>query len=179
MIKTGQVLDKQFEISIDSSTIQKRINEIAEQINQKYANQEVFFIGILNGSFMFFSDLLKKINVDCQISFLKVASYQGTSTTGSVKKLIGLTDDISNKNIIIVEDIIDTGITMESILQQIYEHQPKVVEIATLLYKPNAFEKNYKLHYIGFEIPNDFVVGYGLDYNGLGRNLDAIYKLKS
>lgn len=179
MMKTVQVLDKLFEISIDSSTIQERIKELAEQINQKYANQEVYFIGILNGSFMFFSDLLKKITIDCQISFLKVSSYEGTSTTGKVKKLIGLTDDISDKNIIIIEDIIDTGITMESILDQIYEHKPKIVEIATLLYKPNAFEKDYKLHYIGFEIPNDFVVGYGLDYNGLGRNLDAIYKLKS
>lgn len=179
MMKTVQVLDKQFEISIDSSTIQKRVKQLAEQINQKYSNQEVFFIGILNGSFMFFSDLLKNISIDCQISFLKVASYQGTSTTGKVKKLIGLTDDISAKNIIIVEDIIDTGITMESILQQISQYQPKNVEIATLLYKPNAFEKDYKLHYIGFEIPNDFVVGYGLDYNGLGRNLDAIYKLKN
>ncbi|MBN2892045.1 MAG: hypoxanthine phosphoribosyltransferase [Bacteroidales bacterium] len=176
-MKTVQVLDKKFYLSISHEQIQVAITKVAEQMNEDLKNEDVIFLGILNGAFLFAADLFKQINFDTQISFLKVASYSGTSTSGTVKRLIGLNEDIENKTVVVLEDIIDSGITMEYLLKQLKGYDPKEIKIATLLFKPEAFVKDYNIDYIGMEIPNDFIVGYGLDYDGYGRNLKDIYTL--
>lgn len=177
MHKTVQVLDKTFEIFIDSSEIQKVVSEMASEINNDLQGKDVIFLGILNGSFMFASDLYKKINIPSQISFLKLASYQGTSTSGNVKRLIGINEDILGKTVVVIEDIVDSGITMENITKQLIGYEPAEIRLATLLFKPSAMQSKLKLDYVGIEIPNDFIIGYGLDYNGYGRNLTDIYKI--
>ncbi len=176
-MKTVKILDKEFYLSISRNEIQQAITNVAKQMNSDLANEDVVFIGILNGSFLFAADLYKQIEFLSKISFLKVASYEGTNTTGKVKKLIGLNEDLENKTVVVLEDIIDSGITLEAIQAQLQEYKPKQVLLATLLFKPKAFQKNYKIHYVGKEIPNEFIVGYGLDYDGFGRNLPDIYSL--
>jgi hypoxanthine phosphoribosyltransferase len=131
-------------------------------------------MGILNGSFMFASDLYKEITIDSQITFLKLASYQGTGSTGTVKRLIGINEDIKDKTVVVIEDIVDTGNTLESIIKQLKGYEPKEIIFVTLLFKPDAYKKDFKIDYFAFEIPNDFIVGYGLDYNGYGRNIKDI-----
>jgi adenylate kinase len=170
-----KLLDKEFELTIPSKRIQDAVQDIADEINAQLFNKDVIFIGILNGAFMFASDLFKRIEFNATISFIKFASYEGTQSTGDVKKLIGLNEELKGKTVVILEDIIDSGITMEKIVDQIKELNPDEIRIAALLMKPDAFMRKYKVNYIGIEIPNDFIVGYGLDYNGLGRNLTAIY----
>ncbi len=172
-----KVLDKEFEISISSEKIQQRIQELAKTISDDLVDLDPLFIAILNGSFMFASDLFKKITIDAQVTFLKLASYQGTTTTGSVKQLIGLNQEIKDQNIVILEDIVDTGITLDTIMRQLSGYQPASVRVATLLYKPDACKANISLDYIGFSIPNEFIIGYGLDYNGYGRKYEDIYTL--
>lgn len=172
-----RVLDKEFVISIPSEKIQKRISELARELSEDFKGKQPVFLGILNGSFMFASDLFKQISIDAQVTFLKLASYQGTTTTGSVKQLIGLNQDIKGQHIIILEDIVDTGITLENIIRQLAGYEPASVTVVTLLFKPDSCQKEVKLDYIGFSIPNDFIVGYGLDYNGFGRNFEDIYVL--
>ena len=174
-MKKIKVLDKEFEISIPSEKIQARIAELAGQLSRDLGDKNPVFIGILNGSFMFASDLFKKIDFDAQVTFLKLASYQGTTTTGSVKQLIGLNQDIRNQHVVILEDIVDTGITLENIIRQLDGFQPASIRIVTLLFKPESFKKQIKLDYVGFSIPNDFIVGYGLDYDGYGRRYEDIY----
>ncbi|MEA3451306.1 MAG: hypoxanthine phosphoribosyltransferase, partial [Bacteroidota bacterium] len=139
--------------------------------------KDVIFLGILNGAFLFAADLFRQIDIDCQITFLKIASYQGTTSSGSVKRLIGINEDIENKTVIILEDIIDSGITVDYILKQLRGYEPKEILIATLLFKPEAYQKDFDIDYVAIDIPNDFIVGYGLDYNGFGRNLKDIYTL--
>ncbi len=173
-----QLQDKAFKIYLTENEINKRISELAEQINKTYQGKEIVFVGILNGCFMFASDLFKQLEIDCRISFLKLASYQGTQSTGKIRQLIGLNEDIKGKTVIILEDIIDTGITMEHIISQLKAHNPSEVKIATLLFKPDAFQKDFSIDYTGFDIPDKFIVGYGLDYNGLGRNLRHIYQIR-
>lgn len=174
-----QIVDKSFETFLSSEKIQEEIQSVANRINLDYAGKEVVFIAVLNGSFMFASDLFKRITLDCEISFVKVSSYKGTTaSSGRVDELIGLNTNIEGKNVIILEDIVDTGITIDKIFTLLRAHQPTSVQIATLLYKPDAFKGKNAPHYVGFLIPNFFVVGFGLDYNEKGRNLDAIYKLK-
>lgn len=172
-----QVLDKKFKKSIPSEQIQEAIKNLADRLNNDLKDKDVIFIGILNGAFMFSSDLFKNINFDCQITFLKVASYQGTSSSGNVKRLIGINENIENKTVVILEDIIDSGITMQSIIKQLKGYEPAEIKIATLLFKPEAFKEDFAIDYIALEIPNDFIVGYGLDYNGFGRNYADIYTL--
>jgi len=150
---------------------------IATEINRDYNGSSPVFVAVLNGSFMFAADLLKLIKLPCSISFTKLSSYQGTESTEKVQTLIGINEDITAKKIIILEDIIDTGITLNSFMNSLKKHQPAEIKIATLLFKPDAFKKDFKIDYIGMHIPNDFIVGYGLDYNGFGRNLPDIYKL--
>jgi hypoxanthine phosphoribosyltransferase len=171
--------DKTFELSIPYAKILEAIEAIAQKINIDFAGKEPLFLVILNGSFMFSADLMKKISVDCQVSFVKLASYAGTQTTHTVKKLIGLNEEIKGRSVIILEDIIDTGITMENLLEEIGFFKPDSISIATLLFKPKAMTKDIAIDYVGIEIPNDFIVGYGLDYDGLGRNLKDIYKIVS
>jgi len=169
--------NKEFEISIPSVKIQSRVQQIADAMNNELAGKDVMFIGILNGSFMFASDVFRRMKFDCRITFLKLASYEGTSSSGHVKQLIGLNDNLKGKTIVILEDIIDTGITMESIIKQLMGFDPAEIKVATFLFKPSAFKKEFKIDYIGFDIPNDFIVGYGLDYDGLGRNYEDIYSI--
>ncbi|MEJ6777469.1 MAG: hypoxanthine phosphoribosyltransferase [Crocinitomicaceae bacterium] len=173
-----QVLDKSFEEFITRDEIQTEVESLAEQINNDFIGKEVVFIAVLNGSFMFASDLMKSISIESEISFIKMSSYSGTSTTGTVNKLIGLNNDLTGKSVIIVEDIIDTGITIDEIMALLTMEGAKEVKVCSLLYKPTAFKGTYKPDYIGFSISNAFVVGYGLDYNEKGRNLDSIFKIK-
>ncbi len=175
LMQRVKILDKEFEISIKSSEIQERIKMMADRINADLKGEDVIFMGILNGAFMFASDLFKRITFDCQITFLKVASYQGTMTSGNVKRLIGINEDIKGKTVVILEDIVDTGFTLDNIIRQLIGYEPSTIKIATFLFKPDAFQKNIPIDYIGMEIPNDFIIGYGLDYNGFGRNLEDIY----
>ncbi|MBL7890388.1 MAG: hypoxanthine phosphoribosyltransferase [Bacteroidia bacterium] len=169
--------DKTFRVHIPASDINKAVGEVAHRINLELKDKKPLFLAVLNGSFMFASDLLKKITIDCEISFVKVSSYHGTSTTGSVKSLIGLNEDIKGRTIVIIEDIVDTGLTMEKVLKELEAMEPSEVRICTLLYKPEAFRKKFDLDYVAIVVPNDFLVGYGLDYDGLGRNLPDIYVL--
>ncbi len=170
-----KLLDREFELSIPFKDIDKAIANIAEQMNKELADTNPLMICILNGSFMFAADLMKKINFPCQISFVKLSSYEGTGTTGKVKELIGLTEDIENRTIVVLEDIIDTGITITKIKKQLLGYEPKDLKIASLLFKPEACKTDIEVDYLGLEIPNDFIVGYGLDYDGYGRNLPDIY----
>lgn len=172
-----KVYDKYFEIFINEMEIEQRIKLMAEKMNKDLAGKNPLFLGILNGSFMFASDLFKNLEIDCNISFLKLASYQGTSSSGNIKQLIGLNEDLSGRTVVIIEDIIDTGITMENIVKQLKGFEPERILISSLLYKSNAYNNCYPVDYFCFDIPNDFIVGYGLDYNGYGRNLRHIYKI--
>lgn len=172
-----QVHDKEFELLLEEDTIAKRIRLMAIQLNVDYENREPLFIAVLNGSFLFMADLMKEINLPCETEFIKVSSYHGTSSGGSVKDMMGMPTNIKGRDIIIVEDIIDTGLTMQYILAEIYKLEPASVTVCSLLFKPEALKVELpELTYVGFEIPNEFVVGYGLDYDGLGRNLNHIYR---
>lgn len=171
--------DKDFEVFLNQEEIQKRMKELGALISKDFYGRELVVIGVLNGSFIVMADLCRYIQgVTLYTSFLKISSYQGTQSTGKVKEVIGLQEKLKGKNILIVEDIVDTGVSMNYLLERLKQENPSSVSIATLLHKPEAFRFNYPLHYVGFEIPNKFVVGYGLDYDGLGRELPEIYQLK-
>lgn len=172
-----KVLDLTFETSIPEDKVQTEVKRIAEEMNRDLADKNPIFLGILNGAFMFASDLFKQITIPCQITFLKLASYEGTKTSGTVKQLIGINQDLKDRTVVVLEDIVDTGITLETIVRQLNGYEPKEILVATMLYKPEALTREVKLDYVGFEIPNEFVLGYGLDYNGYGRNLPEIYTL--
>ncbi|MBN2669503.1 MAG: hypoxanthine phosphoribosyltransferase [Bacteroidales bacterium] len=176
-MKTVQVLDKSFSIYLSEEKILEQVKRVADEINRDLEGQDPIFMGILNGSFMFASDLYKDIVVDSQITFLKLASYEGTSSTGKIKRLIGINEDIKDKTVVVIEDIVDTGHTLENIIKQLNGYEPKSIKIVTLLFKPGAYQKDYPIDYTCFEIPNDFILGYGLDYDGYGRNLRDIYKI--
>lgn len=173
-----KVHDKEFETYISYQSILERTKEIAARINEDYAGTNPLFIGVLNGVFMFAADLMKGINLTSEISFIKLSSYQDTETTGNIRELIGLRENIKDLDIIVIEDIIDTGETISYVVKVLESLGPRSVEIATLLLKPEVFSKNIPLKYVGFKIPHKFVIGYGLDYNGLGRNLKDIYQIK-
>jgi len=172
-----QILDKSFKPYLTQSNLEEAIERIANQINQDYSDKNPLFIAILNGSFIFASDLFKKINIPAEISFIKLASYQGTKSTGNVITAIGLETDLYDRNVIVVEDIIDTGKTLSAFLPQLEHQQPKSLKLCALLHKKEATQYPVTIDYLGFEIPNLFVVGYGLDYNGYGRNLDQIMQI--
>jgi len=172
-----QILDKSFKPYLTQNNIDEAIERIANQINQDYSDKNPLFIAILNGSFIFAADLFKKINVPAEISFIKLASYQGTKSTGNVITAIGLETDLYDRNVIVLEDIIDTGKTLSAFLPQLEHQQPKTLKVCTLLHKKEATQYPVTIDYLGFEIPDLFVVGYGLDYNGYGRNLDQIMQI--
>ncbi len=177
-MKQVKIHDKEFKLFISHEKIQAVVEEMAEKMNRDLVGKEPLFLCILNGSFMFAAELFKRIDmVEAEISFVKLASYEGDKTTGSVKQLIGLNENIEGRTVIILEDIVDTGITISNIQEQLEGLNPKEVHVATLLLKPDALQKEVELKYIGMEIPNDFIVGYGLDYDGLGRNLIDIYSV--
>ena len=173
-----QIKDKNFVPFIEAERLQNRIKELAQQLNKDYEGKNPLLIGVLNGSFMFIGDLFKSIDIACEVTFIRVASYQSTESTGQVKQILGLKEDIKNRHVVIVEDIVDTGMTMQEVLGQLASNKPASIKILTLLYKPEALKVPLKVHYVGFEIETKFVVGYGLDYDGYGRNLDAIYVLE-
>ena len=177
MKPTIQIHDKHFEVFIEKSIIEKRIIELASKINQDYYGRCPIFLAILNGSFMFAAELMKSIEVSCEITFLRVSSYQATESTGRVHQILGLLENIENRDVIVVEDIVDTGLTMVEIKQQLLVQNPASLSIITLFQKPEALKQPIDIQYIGFEIENKFVLGYGLDYDGLGRNLSDLYVL--
>ena len=174
-----QVLDKSFEVFITAEEIKSEVKSLAEKINADYQGKDVVFLSVLNGAFMFASDLMKEISIECEITFVKMSSYSGTESRGEVDELIGLSNDLTDKHVVIVEDIVDTGITIDKIISLLESESPASVKVCTLLYKPDAFRGVKRPDYIGFSIPNAFVVGYGLDYMEKGRNLDAIYQIRS
>ena len=172
-----QVHDKQFEPYISAGQIDEQINKLGSQINKDYAGKVPLFIAILNGSFIFAADLFKTITIEAEISFIKLASYKGTKSTGNVITSIGLDEPLKNRHVVIVEDIVDTGKTLHQFLPQLINQQPASLKIAALLHKPEALQFPITVDYLGFKVPNKFLLGYGLDYDGLGRNLKEIYQL--
>lgn len=172
-----KVHDKTFDIYLSDAVIQQRVKELAAAINKDYEGRRPLFIAILNGSFMFASDLFKQLTIEAELCFIKLASYKGLKSSGNVVTSIGLEDDLFGKEVIIVEDIVDTGKTLHNFLPKLQHQQPKSLKIAALLHKKEATAYTLQLDYVGFEIPDKFVVGYGLDYDGLGRNLREIYQL--
>ncbi|MFL0354040.1 adenylate kinase [Xanthomarina sp. GH4-25] len=171
--------DLQFKPFISEEEIQSTVQRLANEIASELKDEVPVFIGILNGSFMFVSDFVKKYPKPCEVTFIKLASYEGVKSTEDIQRLIGLTQDLSGRTVVILEDIIDSGNTLEEVHRIFKNENVKQLIIATLFYKPAAYKKDYKLHYIGIEIPNKFIVGYGLDYNGLGRDLPSVYQLKT
>lgn len=172
---TIQIKDKQFTTFIPEEKILTEVARVADEINRDLSGSDPLFVSVLNGSFMFTADLMKRLTIPCEISFVKLASYEGTSTTGRVKELVGLNDDISGRTVVIVEDIVDTGLTMQRLLETLRAKNPKDIRIATLLVKPDKLQVDLKIDYVAMNIPNDFIVGYGLDYDGYGRNFRDIY----
>jgi hypoxanthine phosphoribosyltransferase len=171
------ILDKTFVPFISRQSIENRVLELSATISDDYEGRCPLFLVVLNGAFIFAGDLLKNIPLTCEITFIRLSSYSQTESTGKVREIIGLDNNIEDRDVIIIEDIVDTGLTIKQLLNQIENKKPKSVEIATLLHKPEALKTPVTMRYIGFEIENKFVVGYGLDYDGIGRNLDSIYVL--
>lgn len=172
---TIRIKDKEFAISIPAAEIQKEVERVAGEINRDLKNENPIFLSVLNGSFMFTADLMRYIDIPSQISFIKLASYEGTSSTGVIKEVMGLSEDITDRTVVIVEDIVDTGFTMQRLLETLGTRRPKQIRIATLLVKPDKLKVELDIDYVAMRIPNDFIVGYGLDYDGYGRNYPDIY----
>lgn len=177
-MKSVKVRDKEFELFIPESEIIEAIEKVAGQINKDLEGKAPLFVCVLNGSFMFAAELMKRITIPCEISFVRMASYQGVKSTGKIKEIYGLEEDIKGRTVVILEDIVDTGHTMSLVIDQLNCEEPEELRIATLLFKPAALKNKVKLDYVALEIPNDFIVGFGLDYDGYGRNLPHIYKIK-
>lgn len=172
-----QVKDKSFEISIPEAKLQTEIRRVAREIDRDLSGQEPLFLPVLNGSFIFAADLLREITLPCEVSFIKLASYEGTNSTGQIREVIGLTKDITGRHVVIVEDIIDSGLTMAHMIETLQHQNPASIRVCSLLVKPAALKVKVPIDYCCMEIPNDFIVGYGLDYDGFGRNTRDIYTL--
>ncbi len=177
MHNTIRVWDQEFEPYILENDIQERVRSIGAQINLEYEGRWPLFIAVLNGAFMFASDLFKQVAIQCEISFVKISSYDGLQSSGELNQLIGLKEDLSGRDLIIVEDIVDSGKTMQGIIHHLRERGPASIKIASLLFKPEALKVPLHLDFVGFRVPDEFLLGYGLDYNGRGRNLRDIYKI--
>jgi len=175
LMNTIQILDKKFTLSIPDTEIQEAVRKVAEEMNRDLADKNPLFICVLNGAFMFAGDLMKIVDVPCEITFIKLSSYEGLYTTGTVKEIIGLNESVVGRNVVVVEDIVDTGITMERILSSLRAKGASEIRVATFLQKPEALQRDITVDYVAMKIPNDFIVGYGLDYDGYGRNLKDIY----
>lgn len=170
-----QILDKKFKTSIPAPEIKERVKAVAERINNDLKDKNPLFLAVLNGSFIFAADLMREITIPSEISFVKLASYQGTTSTGKITEVIGINEDLSGRCIVIVEDIVDTGLTMKRMLETLGTRSPAEIHICTLLVKPDKLQVDLNIEYAAMKIPNDFIVGYGLDYNQQGRNLPDIY----
>ena len=177
-MSTIHVLDKDFVPSITAEEILTQVRRVASEINRDYEGESPLFLVVLNGAFIFAADLMREITLPAEVSFVKLASYEGTASTGTVREVIGLNTDITGRPIIIVEDIVESGITMAHMVDNLKKQNPKSIDICTLLVKPQKLEVKLDIRYVAMEIPNDFILGYGLDYNGLGRGLKDIYTLK-
>ena len=178
-MESVKIKDKEFELFLTQETIEKAIDEIAVKMNNDLAGKDPLFVCVLNGSFMFASELMKRISIPAEISFVRMSSYRGVMSTGKIKEIYGLEEDLKERTVVVVEDIVDTGHTMSLILDQLACDEPKEIRVATLLLKPEAMKVEVPLDYVALEIPSDFIVGYGLDYDGYGRNLRHIYKIKN
>jgi hypoxanthine phosphoribosyltransferase len=178
-METINVLDKQFELLIPEMKIQEAVHRLAARLNEDYFNKEVVFLAILNGTFMFAADLLRQVRLACTISFVKLSSYSGAESSGYVSELIGINENLEGKNIIVLEDIIDTGTTISRFLEVLGTYHPASVSVVTLMLKPEACRESVKPDYVGLEVPNKFVIGYGLDYMGSGRNYPFICSMVS
>ena len=176
-MSTVQVLDKKFRTSIPEEEILRRVKAVAARINHDMADKNPLFLAVLNGAFVFAADLMREITIPCEISFVKLASYAGTMSTGKVTEVIGINEDLTNRHVIIVEDIVDTGRTMERMLETLGTRHPASVHICTLLLKPEKLEVDLNIEYAAIEIPNEFIIGYGLDYDQQARNLRDIYTI--
>lgn len=175
---TVDIKDKTFETSIPEEEIMRCVKAVADKMSSDLKGKNPLLLGVLNGSFIFAADLMRMLDIECEISFVKMSSYEGTQSTGNVKKLVGLNEDIEGRTIVIVEDIVDTGLTMERMIEYLKGFNPAEIHICTLLLKPENLKRKLDIEYVAMEIPNDFIVGYGLDYDGLGRNLRDIYVVK-
>lgn len=176
MDKVIKLHDRKFRVMIPAAKIDEAVTAVAQRINADYADKDTpLFVGVLNGSFMFMSDLIKKIEFNSELSFVKLASYEGTQTTGDVKCLIGLNQSLEGRHVIIVEDIVDTGESIERMVRDVEKLHPASIAVCTLFFKPGSYRKQIPIDYRAMEIGNEFIVGYGLDYNQLGRNLKDIY----
>ena len=178
-MSTIKVKEKQFAISIPEAKILTAVQRVADAINHDLEGKEPLFLSVLNGAFMFTADLMKRITIPCEVSFIKLSSYEGTSSTGQVRQLMGLNQCIKGRTVVIVEDIVDTGLTMQKLLELLQAQEPAEVHIATLLLKPDKLKVPLHIEYAAMQIPNDFIVGYGLDYDGFGRNYKDIYTVVS
>ncbi len=177
-MKKVDVGDKSFVLKYSHNKLMRRISAMAEEINSLEKDKDIVFMIVLNGAYMFASDLTKKITLPCEVTFVKVASYSGTKSTGNLKTLVGINTELKNKTIILIEDIVDSGNTLENFIPQLELHSPKEIKICSLFFKPNSYKGKRQINYIGFSIDDSFIVGYGLDYNEKGRNLPAIYELE-
>lgn len=172
-----QVKDKSFIVSIPEADILKEVKRVAAEINKDLDGKDPLFLAVLNGSFIFAADLLREVTIPCEISFVKLASYEGVSSTGEIREVIGLNSDITGRAVVIVEDIIDSGLTMVHMIETLKKHNPSTIDVCSLLVKPGNLKVNLDVKYKCLEIPNDFIVGYGLDYDGFGRNTRNIYTI--
>lgn len=174
-METLQIKDKKFAVSIPEAEIRRQVKRVAEEINRDLCGRKPLFLAILNGSFIFAADLMREITLESQISFVKLASYSGMSSTGEVADMIGLDADIEGRDVVVVEDIVDSGLTMQHVMEMLRARNPRSLAVCTLLVKPENLKVDVDIRYRCFEIPNDFIVGYGLDYDGFGRNTRDIY----
>ena len=176
-MSTIRIKDKTFRISIPEAEIKSRVKALAEQISKDMAGKTPLFLGVLNGSFIFAADLMREMTIPCEISFVKLASYQGTTSTGKIHEVLGINEDLTNRVVIIVEDIVESGQTMKRMIESLGTRNPASVQVCTLFFKPDKLKEDLQLDYVAFRIPDDFIVGYGLDYDQQGRELKDIYTI--
>ena len=171
------IKDKTFEVSIQEAQVKERVRELAQQMSRDLEGKNPLFLGVLNGAFIFAADLMREMTIPCEISFVKLASYQGTTSTGTIKEVIGINEDLTGRTVVIVEDIVESGLTIKRMMEQIGTRNPASVQVCTLFFKPEKLKEDLTLDYVAFSIPNDFIVGYGLDYDQQGRQLRDVYSL--
>ena len=172
-----KIKDKTFETSMTEAEIKQRVKELAQQMSRDLEGKNPLFLAVLNGAFIFAADLMREMTIPCEISFVKLASYQGTTSTGTIHEVIGINEDLMGRTVVIVEDIVESGLTIKRMMEQIGTRHPASVQVCTLFFKPEQLKEDLKLDYVAFSIPNDFILGYGLDYDQQGRGLKDLYTL--
>ena len=176
-MKRITIKDKTFETSMPEAEIKNRVKELAQQMSRDLEGKNPLFLAVLNGAFIFAADLMREMTIPCEISFVKLASYQGTTSTGTIHEVIGINENLSGRTVVIVEDIVESGLTIKRMMEQLGTRNPASVQVCTLFFKPERLKEDLKLDYVAFEIPNDFILGYGLDYDQQGRGLKDLYTL--